>query len=121
MKKIIIFAKNQLLDKINLFIYAIVGVFVGYFLFAYGEYAVQIGGIVLSFVLLNGLLLYYYGTFKENAAMKFLGLNFLKDIIWAVFWMFIIKKNEILTIFLGAIFLFLSIPLYISVIRRMKK
>lgn len=114
--------KIDLLNKINLLIYAVVGVLTGFFLYQYSEFAMQIGGIVLSFVLLNGLVLYYYNTFKEKpmAAMKFMAFNFLKDIIWAVFWMFILKKNEVLTLFLVAVFLLLSIPLYISVIRGMK-
>lgn len=99
-----------------------VGALAGFFLYQYSEFAMQIGGIVLSFVLLNGLVLYYYNTFKEKpmAAMKFMAFNFLKDIIWAVFWMFMLKKNEVLTLFLVAVFLLLSIPLYISVIRGMK-
>lgn len=114
--------KIDLLNKINLLIYAVVGALAGFFLYQYSEFAMQIGGIVLSFVLLNGLVLYYYNTFKEKpmAAMKFMAFNFLKDIIWAVFWMFMLKKNEVLTLFLVAVFLLLSIPLYISVIRGMK-
>lgn len=114
--------KIDLLNKINLLIYAVVGALTGFFLYQYSEFAMQIGGIVLSFVLLNGLVLYYYNTFKEKpmAAMKFMAFNFLKDIIWAVFWMFMLKKNEVLTLFLVAVFLLLSIPLYISVIRGMK-
>lgn len=114
--------KNDLLNKINLLIYAVVGALTGFFLYQYSEFAMQIGGIVLSFVLLNGLVLYCYNTFKEKpmAAMKFMAFNFLKDIIWAVFWMFMLKKNEVLTLFLVAVFLLLSIPLYISVIRGMK-
>lgn len=114
--------KIDLLNKINLLIYAVVGALTGFFLYQYSEFAMQIGGIVVSFVLLNGLVLYYYNTFKEKpmAAMKFMAFNFLKDIIWAVFWMFMLKKNEVLTLFLVAVFLLLSIPLYISVIRGMK-
>lgn len=114
--------KIDLLNKINLLIYAVVGALTGFFLYQYSEFAMQIGGIVLSFVLLNGLVLYYYNTFKGKpmAAMKFMAFNFLKDIIWAVFWMFMLKKNEVLTLFLVAVFLLLSIPLYISVIRGMK-
>lgn len=114
--------KIDLLNKINLLIYAVVGALAGFFLYQYSEFAMQIGGIVLSFVLLNGLVLYYYNTFKEKpmAAMKFMAFNFLKDIIWAVFWMFMLKKNEVLTLFLVVVFLLLSIPLYISVIRGMK-
>lgn len=116
-----IFAKNYLLNKINIIIYALVGLLVGYFLYQYIEYATYIVGIVLSFVFLNAMVLYFYQNFKTKsvALMRFMGINFSKDILWAVFWMYFIKDNAVLAVFIAISFLLLSIPLYISVLRNM--
>ena len=54
------------------------------------------------------------------AVMAFMAMNFGKDILWAFLWMFVIKKNEILVMFLALVFLLLSIPLYHSVLREIK-
>lgn len=103
-------------------IYALAGALVSFYLYQYTEFATYIVGIALSFLVLNNALLYWYGRGKEKtmAVMKFMGFNFLKDFIWAVFWMFMLKKNEVITIYLVLIFLMLSVPLYISVINGMK-
>lgn len=91
---------------------------VGFYFYQYRDLAIYIAGIALSFVLLNALVLYLYEGFKKKpmALMRFMGFNFLKDIIWAIFWMFIIKKEVVLIIYLALIFLLLSIPVYISVL-----
>lgn len=113
--------KNNLLNKVSTIIYAVVGILVGFYLYQYMEYAFYIVGIVLSFLALNkGVFYWYKKQEKSNAVMKFMGINFLKDFIWAVFWMFMLKKNEVITIYLVLIFLLLSIPLYISVINGIK-
>lgn len=103
-------------------IYALAGALVSFYLYQYTEFATYIVGIALSFLVLNNALLYWYGRGREKnmAVMKFMGFNFLKDFIWAVFWMFMLKKNEVITIYLVLIFLMLSVPLYISVINGMK-
>ncbi len=54
------------------------------------------------------------------AVMAFMAMNFGKDAIWAFSWMFVIKKNEVLVMFLALVFLLLSIPLYHSVLREIK-
>lgn len=110
--------KISLLKNISAIIYVIVGVLVGFYFYQYRDLAVYIAAIALSFVLLNTLVLYLYEGFKQKtmALMKFMGFNFLKDIIWAIFWMFIIKKEVVLIIYLALIFLLLSIPVYISVL-----
>lgn len=114
-----IFAKNYLLNKINIIFYAIVGLITAYFAYQYSAYSVYIGGIVLSFIMLNTLVLFLYNRFRSTpmALMKFMGLNFSKDIVWAVFWMYLIKDNAVLAIFIASVFLFLSIPLYINVLK----
>lgn len=110
------------MNKVNTIIYALAGILVGFYLYQYTEYALYIIGIVLSFAFLNVGLLFLHNKRKEKstAVMSFMGLNFLKDIVWAVFWMFILKKNYEITIYLVLIFLLLSVPLYISVINGMK-
>ena len=59
-----------------------------------------------------------YQGFKQGtmSLMKFMGMNFLKDILWVVFWMFFIRDNSVLAIFIAVVFFLLSIPLYISVL-----
>ena len=49
-----------------------------------------------------------------------MGMNFLKDILWVVFWMFFIRDNSVLAIFIATVFFLLSIPLYISVLSGMR-
>ena len=53
---------------------------------------------------------------ESMSLMKFMGMNFLKDILWVVFWMFFIRDNSVLVIFIATVFFLLSIPLYISVL-----
>lgn len=110
------------MNKVSIIIYVLAGILVGFYLYQYMEYALYIVGIALSFAFLNAGLLYWHNSRKEKstAVMSFMGFNFLKDIIWAIFWMFVLKKNYEITIYLVLIFLLLSIPLYISVINGMK-
>ena len=107
------------MSRISLIIYVMVGVLVGFYLYQYQEFMLFTGGIVLSFVVLNAVVLYLYQGFKQKpmALMKFMGFNFLKDIIWVVFWMYLIKDKSILAIFIASVFFLLSIPLYISVLK----
>lgn len=103
-------------------IYALVGLLVSFYLYRYTEYATYIVGIALSFLTLNRAVFYWYKKQeKSNAVMKFMGINFLKDFIWVVFWMFMLGKNEVITIYLALIFLMLSVPLYVSVIKGNEK
>lgn len=109
------------MNKYSAFIYTIVGLLVGYFLYQYTEYSIYIVGIVLSFLLLNTIVLYLYQGFKDKsmALMKFMGLNFLKDILWALFWMYFIKDNAALAIFIAICFFLLSLPIYFSVLNNL--
>ena len=92
---------------------------IGGYLYWCPEYAVHVGGIALSFMILNVIVLYLYQGFKQESMslMKFMGMNFLKDILWVVFW---IRDNSVLAIFIATVFFLLSIPLYISVLSGMR-
>lgn len=107
------------MKRISAIIYIVVGLLMVGFMYYYQDYAIYIGGILLSFVVLNAIVLYWYQGFKQKpmALMKFMGLNFSKDILWAVFWMYWIKDNAVLAVYVAGIFLLLSIPLYISVLK----
>ena len=106
------------MKRISIIIYVMVAFLIGGYLYWYPEYAVHVGGIALSFMILNIIVLYLYQGFKQGtmSLMKFMGMNFLKDILWVVFWMFFIRDNSVLAIFIATVFFLLSIPLYISVL-----
>ena len=114
--------KLFILNKIDTIIYAFAAVFMGIYLYQYPEYYIYIIGIFFSFLILNFLLFKIYKGLKKMsmAVMAFMAMNFGKDILWAFLWMFVIKKNEILVMFLALVFLLLSIPLYHSVLREIK-
>ena len=110
------------MNKIDTIIYAFVAVFMGIYLYQYPEYYIYIIGIFFSFLILNVLIFRVYKGLKKMsmAVMAFMAMNFGKDAIWAFSWMFVIKKNEVLVMFLALVFLLLSIPLYHSVLREIK-
>ena len=114
--------KLFILNKIDTIIYAFAAVFMGIYLYQYPEYYIYIIGIFFSFLILNILIFRMYKGLKKMsmAVMAFMAMNFGKDILWAFLWMFVIKKNEILVMFLALVFLLLSIPLYHSVLREIK-
>ena len=114
--------KLFILNKIDTIIYAFAAVFMGIYLYQYPEYYIYIIGIFFSFLVLNVLIFRMYKGLKKMsmAVMAFMAMNFGKDILWAFLWMFVIKKNEILVMFLALVFLLLSIPLYHSVLREIK-
>ena len=106
------------MNNISVIIYVLVALLTGVCCYQYSEYILYMCGIALSFMLLNMVVLYLYQGFKQKsmALMKFMGLNFAKDILWVVFWMFFIRNNSVLAIFIAAVFFLLSIPLYVSVL-----
>ena len=110
------------MNKIDIIIYAFATVFMGIYLYQYPEYYIYIIGIFFSFLILNFLLFKIYKGLKKMsmAVMAFMAMNFGKDILWAFLWRFVIKKNEVLVVFLALVFLLLSIPLYHSVLREIK-
>lgn len=110
------------MNKIDIIIYAFAAVFMGIYLYQYPEYYIYIIGIFFSFLILNVLIFRMYKGLKKMsmAVMSFMAMNFGKDILWAFLWMFVIKKNEVLVMFLALVFLLLSIPLYHSVLREIK-
>ena len=110
------------MNKIDIIIYAFAAVFMGIYLYQYPEYYIYIIGIFFSFLILNILIFRMYKGLKKMsmAVMAFMAMNFGKDIFWAFLWMLVIKKNEILVMFLALVFLLLSIPLYHSVLREIK-
>ena len=110
------------MNKIDTIIYAFAAVFMGIYLYQYPEYYIYIIGIFFSFLILNILIFRMYKGLKKMsmAVMAFMAMNFGKDIFWAFLWMLVIKKNEILVMFLALVFLLLSIPLYHSVLREIK-
>ena len=114
--------KLFILNKIDTIIYAFAAVFMGIYLYQYPEYYIYIIGIFFSFLILNILIFRMYKGLKKMsmAVMAFMAMNFGKDILWAFLWMFVIKKNEVLVMFLALVFLLLSIPLYHSVLREIK-
>ena len=114
--------KLFVLNKIDTIIYAFAAVFMGIYLYQYPEYYIYIIGIFFSFLILNVLIFRMYKGLKKMsmAVMAFMAMNFGKDAIWAFSWMFVIKKNEVLVMFLALVFLLLSIPLYHSVLREIK-
>ena len=114
--------KLFILNKIDTIIYAFAAVFMGIYLYQYPEYYIYIIGIFFSFLVLNVLLFRIYKGLKKMsmAVMAFMAMNFGKDILWAFLWIFLIKKNEVLVMFLALVFLLLSIPLYHSVLREIK-
>lgn len=114
--------KLFILNKIDTIIYAFAAVFMGIYLYQYPEYYIYIIGIFFSFLILNVLIFRMYKGLKKMsmAVMAFMAMNFGKDAIWAFSWMFVIKKNEVLVMFLALVFLLLSIPLYHSVLREIK-
>ena len=120
--KVVFLQKLFVLNKIDAVIYALAALFMGIFLYLYFGYYIYIVGIFFSFLFLNILLFRMYKGLKKMpmAVMAFMALNFGKDILWVFMWMFIIKKNEILVMFLALVFLLLSIPLYHSVLREIK-
>ena len=120
--KVVFLQKLFVLNKIDAVIYALAALFMGIFLYLYFEYYIYIVGIFFSFLFLNVLLFRMYKGLKKMpmAVMAFMALNFGKDILWVFIWMFVIKKNEVLVMFLALVFLLLSIPLYHSVLREIK-
>ena len=114
--------KLFVLNKIDAIIYAFAAVFMGIYLYLYPDYYIYIMGIFFSFLILNVLIFRMYKGLKKMsmAVMAFMAMNFGKDAIWAFSWMFVIKKNEVLVMFLALVFLLLSIPLYHSVLREIK-
>lgn len=110
------------MDRVNIIIYVFVGIVLGGYVFRYTEHIAYAIGIVVSFAVLNGLVIFQYKRFEDKSTviMKFMGLNFLKDFLWAGIWMFLIKANVPLTLFLAGIFILLSIPIYRYVLKNTK-
>ena len=98
------------MKRISIIIYVMVAFLIGGYLYWYPNYAMHVGGIALSFMILNIIVLYLYQGFKQES------MSLLKDILWVVFWMFFIRDNSVLVIFIATVFFLLSIPLYISVL-----
>lgn len=80
------------------------------------------GNIALMFLSLSILNVLVYLVFakkiirQENAGIKFLILNIIKDIIWAVFWLLTVEKNKFYFLSIVLIFIVLSLFLYRKVI-----
>ncbi len=53
----------------------------------------------------------------EGPAMKFLGINIIKDILWVAFWIFNLENTTTNFLAVIAVFLITSIYLYYKVIR----
>jgi len=62
---------------------------------------------------------YFYG--KANAAMKFLSLNILKDIIWLTISLMIIDKTRENFLFIVICFIVASLFIYIPIIKLINK
>ena len=80
----------------------------------------QIVLLILSISLLNVLVFFIFKKYllkKENPAMKFLGVNVGKDLVWIIFWLFIIEKNTTNFLILIAVFLAATFAIYYMVIR----
>ncbi|WP_459084208.1 hypothetical protein [Chryseobacterium sp. A301] len=80
--------------------------------------------LMASIGVLNGFMYWVFTRFfvsKENGALKFLGLNVLKDLIWAMVWVSILDrgKNEFLVLI--GVFIVGSFLLYSNVIKRLNK
>lgn len=83
--------------------------------------------ILLLMASIGGLNVFMYWVFtrffvsKENGAIKFLGLNVLKDLIWAMVWVSILNRGKDEFLVLIGVFLVASFLLYSKVIKRLNK
>lgn len=57
----------------------------------------------------------------ENPAMKFLGLNIIKDLIWVVFWLSRLENTTESFLAVIGVFLVMSIFLYFKVIQMLNR
>lgn len=111
--------KKSTLNRVSSVVYATTGLLTSFYFYQHQNYVIYTSCIILSFTLLNALVLHLYQRFKQKsmALMKFMGINFSKDILWAILWMYVIGDNSILAVYVAGVFFLLSVPLYISVLK----
>ncbi len=82
---------------------------------------------LLLVVSIGGLNVLMYGVFRrfflhsENGALKFFGINLLKDLIWALIWVAVLESGAKEFLVLIGVFLVASFFLYSKVIRSLNK
>lgn len=79
---------------------------------------------VSFFALSNVVWLYYKKVLsknKENLALKFLMINMLKDVVWAMSLGYYFKSSQITILYLVIVFIFGSVPLYTLLIQDLNK
>lgn len=57
----------------------------------------------------------------DGPAMKFLGVNIIKDILWVSFWIFTVENSKGSFLWIIAVFLVTSFFLYYKVIRLLNR
>ncbi|MHA6698007.1 hypothetical protein [Chryseobacterium sp. A321] len=80
--------------------------------------------LMASIGVLNGFMYWVFTRFfvsKENGALKFLGLNVLKDFIWVIVGISIMEFSTTGFLILIGVFLLASFVLYFKVIKRLNK
>lgn len=85
---------------------------------------IQIIFLVLSAAILNVAVFYLFKKYivgTENSAMKFLGLNIIKDLLWVVFWLYQLENNTFNFLAVIGVFVVMSVFLYFKVIRLLNK
>ena len=80
--------------------------------------------LLISIAALNFLVFFLFKIFVlkiQNPAMKFLGLNLIKDVFWCAVWLYILPKEKPVFFTLVSVFLVASFVLYYYVIRSINK
>ncbi|KIA83230.1 hypothetical protein OA84_06685 [Kaistella solincola] len=80
--------------------------------------------LIISAAILNVAVFFLFKKYifrMENPAMKFLGLNIIKDLIWVVFWLSRLENTTESFLAVIGVFLVMSIFLYFKVIQMLNR
>lgn len=80
--------------------------------------------LFLSSAILCAIVYFLFKKFilkMDGPAMKFLGVNIIKDILWVSFWIFTVENSKGSFLWIIAVFLVTSFFLYYKVIRLLNR
>ncbi|MBP7174092.1 MAG: hypothetical protein KBA33_08520 [Cloacibacterium sp.] len=122
--KISNFAKNKILGKVTLIFVLLLGIALGIFGYYFPSDWERGFAVVFSFVLLNAIVYWISNAHflgKDNAALLFMILNFVKDIVWAAGVLYFVEEDKPLKYLALFTFFVASIPLYIVITSKINK
>ena len=112
------------MSKVTLVFAVLLGIALGIFMYYFPSVGEKGFMVVFSFSILNIIVYWLFNTQflgKDNVALFFMALNFVKDIIWAAGILYFVEEDKPLKYLALFTFFAASIPLYTAVVSKINK